>query len=94
MLTCLIYDEQSSQPLKFVGTVQDITERRQAEKELSKLAAIVEFSSDAIFSNDFDGIVTSWNNGAEQLFGYQANEIIGQRVSILFPTERLAKKRK
>ena len=73
----------------FVAMARDITERKQEEMELSKLAAIVEFSNDAIFSKDLDGIVTSWNVGAEDLFGYRTAEIIGQHISILSPPERL-----
>jgi PAS domain S-box-containing protein len=52
------------------------------------LASIVEFSDDAIISKNLDGIMTSWNKGAEQLFGYWAEEAIGKPVTILIPLER------
>lgn len=66
---------------------RDISERRRAERDRLRLAAIVESSHDAIFSKNLDGILTSWNQGAEQLYGYRAEEIIGKSVSILFPPD-------
>jgi len=74
----------------------DLIERNEAETALRKskeqfrwLASIVEFSDDAIVSEDLDGVITSWNKGAERLFGYLAEEAIGKPVTILFPPECL-----
>src|SRR6266536_736932 len=63
------------------------TERRQAEEAKNNLAAIVESSIDAILSKTLDGTIISWNAGAEKMYGYSPSEMIGQRVSILAPTD-------
>lgn len=59
-----------------------------ANEELARLAAIVESSDDAIISKTLEGIVTSWNKGAERIFGYAAEEMISKPVSVLIPTDR------
>ncbi len=74
----------------FIGSCIDITERKQAELAVQRLAAIVESSGDAILAVDLEGYVTSWNRGAELLYGYAAVEIIGQPVNIIIPPERRA----
>jgi PAS domain S-box-containing protein len=73
----------------------DITERkrveaslRESEQRLRSLASIVEFSDDAIVSKNLDGIITSWNKGAERVFGYAAEEAIGQPITIVIPQDR------
>ena len=71
-----------------VWSFRDITERRQAEAASLRLAAIVESSDDAIISKSLDGIVTSWNAGAERLFGYRAEEMSGQPILRLLPEDR------
>jgi PAS domain S-box-containing protein len=63
-------------------------ERRRAEESRSLLAAIVASSDDAIISTTLDGVVLSWNRGAEQMYGYSALEMISQPVSILIPRDR------
>jgi PAS domain S-box-containing protein len=67
---------------------RDVTESRKVEQERSLLASIVESSDDAILSIDLDGTILSWNKGAERLYGYKADEVIGQSVSMLMPLKR------
>ena len=70
-----------------VNCFQDVTERKLAEDAALRLAAIVESSDDAIVGKGLDGIITSWNAGAECIFGYAAEEIIGKPIMILIPAD-------
>jgi PAS domain S-box-containing protein len=73
-----------------LAVVRDITGRRAAEEAQARLAAIVTSSEDAIVGVTLDGIVTSWNEAAERLFGWSATEMIGQPIRRLIPTDRQA----
>jgi PAS domain S-box-containing protein len=68
------------QLLGIAGISRDLTVRRQAEEARQRLAAIVEFSHDAIISESLEGFVTTWNRGAQTIFGYTAEEIVGQPI--------------
>jgi diguanylate cyclase (GGDEF)-like protein/PAS domain S-box-containing protein len=69
------------------GIAKDITERKQVEQIRDRLSAIVESSEDAITSRTRDGVITSWNKGAEKLYGYTAEEVIGRSGSFMYPPE-------
>lgn len=68
---------------------RDVTKQRQAEKATAELAAIVKYSGDAIATKNLDGIIQTWNEAAEQLFGYKREEIVGKPVTVLIPPDRL-----
>ncbi|MBN1873814.1 MAG: PAS domain S-box protein [Anaerolineae bacterium] len=73
----------------YEGSVEDITARRQAEETQSLLAAIVASSDDAIIGKALDGTIRSWNVGAERIYGYRAEDVIGQSITILLPPDRI-----
>jgi PAS domain S-box-containing protein len=94
----------SRQQLLADGTVlevnRDVTERKQIQRALHEneerlrwVASIVDFSDDAIISKSLNGVITSWNTGAERVFGYTAEEAIGQPITIVIPRDRHAEER-
>jgi PAS domain S-box-containing protein len=70
------------------GFIRDITQRKRSEELVSYLAAIVENSDDAIIGKSLDGTIISWNSGAERLYGYTAEEVIGRPIALLVPPDR------
>ncbi len=81
--TIVPFLDQNGKPRQYVAIRADITDRKRAEEAASQLSAIVEFSEDAIIGKNLQGVVTSWNAGAERLLGYAAQEMIGQPVTRL-----------
>jgi PAS domain S-box-containing protein len=71
-----------------INMLVDITERKRAEAASAYLAAIIESSDDAIISKDLNGVIASWNESAERVFGYTAEEAIGRPVTMLIPPDR------
>jgi PAS domain S-box-containing protein len=78
------FDDKNT-PVRIRGTVQDITERKKSEEKIQNLANIVESSNDAIGTISLEGIIITWNNEAEKIYGYSVEEILGKLISTLAP---------
>ena len=78
----------AGQLLGAVNMLVDIAERKRNEEAARHYAAIVESSDDAILSKDINGVITSWNKGAQRLFGYTSQEAVGKPVTLLIPVDR------
>lgn len=79
---------ENGHAVRFIGTVLDVHELKEAEEKNAKLASIVASSDDAIISKTLEGEITSWNAGAENIFGYSADEMLGQNIYKLIPQDR------
>ncbi|CAN5284855.1 CHASE3 domain-containing protein [soil metagenome] len=81
------------EPVEILEINNDITVRKAAEEQMTRLAQIVECSVDAIIGKNLDGVITSWNSGAERIMGYSAEEVVGQPITLLIPSNRLDEER-
>jgi PAS domain S-box-containing protein len=89
LASCILDDPEASTDKVAQSILQELpTLRQQADKAIGLLAAIVDSSDDAIISKTLQGVITSWNAGAERLFGYAAKEAIGQPISMIIPFDR------
>jgi len=85
-----VYRDGVGNVLGVFAAARDVTERKRAEGTRAQLAAIVESTNDAIIGKTVDGIITSWNRGAEKIYGYTADEIVGKPITALAPPSRHA----
>jgi PAS domain S-box-containing protein len=84
-----ILDTEGKGVVATIAQGYDITERKRVEEASFRLATLVESADDAIIGKDMNGIITSWNAGAEKLFGYSANESVGRSITQIVPQDRL-----
>ncbi len=84
-----VFYDAPDDPVRMIGTVLDISEIKLNEESAQRLAAIVQSSNDAIISKRLDGIVTSWNKAAEQMFGFTSQEMIGETILKIIPRDKL-----
>ncbi len=87
-LTVSLCRKPGGKPAFYVVVVEDVSLQKEADRTRALLAAIVENSADAIVSEDLTGRITSWNTGAERVFGYAAHEVLGREVLMLAPEDR------
>ena len=80
-----VYEDETGEVIGIFAAARDITELKKAEEKIQILANTVESSDDAIITKSLDGIITSWNKGAEKVYGYSAEEVLGKTISILEP---------
>jgi PAS domain-containing protein len=85
---------QSDDGVLVSAAIRDVSERRKAEEHRFHLAAMVDSSDDAIIGKTFEGVITSWNTGAERLFGYPATEVVGRSLSLLIPRAARPRRRR
>lgn len=74
----------TGEPLRMIGTTKDITERREAERQVRERARIIDSTTDSVIKTDANGIVTLWNRGAERIFGYTSQEMMGRPITTLY----------
>lgn len=83
----IVLDRRNGQPRLIGGIARDVTEKEAAEAVRRRLAAVVESSDDSIITMTLDGVIETWNEGAERVFGYTAAEVVGRTMGFLRPPE-------
>jgi PAS domain S-box-containing protein len=82
----VVYNEQHT-PVRMLGVVKDITERKMAQQKVAEQAALLDLAHDTIFVHDLEGRITFWNRGAADTYGWTANEVLGRQASELLQTK-------
>jgi len=85
LVNASVYKDENGKVIGIFASAHDITERKKTEEKIQMLANVVESSDDAIITKSLDGIITNWNRGAEQIYGYSAEDVLGKNISILEP---------
>jgi PAS domain S-box-containing protein len=85
--TVALMHHENGAPSQFLGIVEDITQRKEADAMRTRLAGVIEFSDDAVVTMTIDGIITSWNPAAQRIYGYSAEEVLGRPVTLLIPAD-------
>ncbi|HWG92213.1 MAG TPA: PAS domain S-box protein [Candidatus Thermoplasmatota archaeon] len=88
-----VRDPETGTPVEIIASSRDVTERKRAEAAAARLAAIVQQSQDAVYAKMADGTIADWNPGAERLYGYKGEEIVGKPIQLLVPEDKLQEER-
>jgi diguanylate cyclase (GGDEF)-like protein/PAS domain S-box-containing protein len=92
-MTGKVLVDDDGEPVRLIGSVQDVTEQVEARSARELLANVVDSSDDAILTKSPDGVITSWNRGAERLYGYRAAEAVGKPITLIIPPEGVSEER-